>query len=178
MQNNFDVSSIKAAVLSIRRLCVEEHSVQHQLSELDIVREILDTPPWTAEDLELVGDAQHSRMDHCCLELDRRSLLGTDGHEGYGNGFADCPFWQCVADAQSIAKVCFLVHQGRMFTEEDPRPLMANTHVGWFQAIQDGDNQLELAFHIVTLLYATFSIPLPRPEATRLRALMSHELES
>jgi hypothetical protein len=52
---------------------------------------------------------------------------------------------------------------------------MANTHLGWFRAIQDADNQLMLAFHIVTLLYATFSIPLPRPEATRLRALMSHD---
>jgi len=114
-------------------------------------------------------------MDRCSLELDRRSLLGTDGHEGYGDGFADCRFWQCVADAQSIAKVCFRVHQGRMFTEEAPRALMANTHVDWIPRIHDGNNQLELAFHIVTLLYATFSIPLPRPEATRLRALMSHD---
>jgi hypothetical protein len=175
MLPTYNVETIKAAVLNIRRLCVEEHKIQQQLSELDIVQQILDTDPWTAEDLDLVGDEQHSRMDRCCLELDRRSLLGTDGHEGYGDGFADCPFWHCVADAKATAKLCFLVHQGRMFTDTAPQALLANTRIDYLPQIHNADNQLELAFHIVTLLYATFSIPLPGPEATRLRALMSHE---
>ncbi len=50
-------------MLQIRRLLVEQKGVQWQIMELNMVKEILDTTAWTAEDLELVRDARHSRMD-------------------------------------------------------------------------------------------------------------------
>jgi hypothetical protein len=76
------VSSKVNAVMQIRGLCVEEEDVQRQIEELKMMEMMLDTSAWTAEDLALVGDAWHSRLDRYALELDRHRLLGGDGFTG------------------------------------------------------------------------------------------------
>ena len=76
------VSSKMNVVMQIRGLCVEEEDVERQIVELNMMEKILDTSAWTAEDLDLVGDARHSRLNRCALELDRHRLLGGDGFTG------------------------------------------------------------------------------------------------
>jgi len=164
------------AVMQIRGLCIEEENVERQIDELKMMETMLDTSAWTAEDLALVGDARHSRLDRCALELDRHRLLGSDGFTGHmPNGMDDYPFWHCVSDAKSQATMCLFVHQGR-FRYLVPEAVLANTGVVFTENIPGGDNQAHVSFPLVTLLYATFNVPIPERRADRLwRSLQVYE---
>ena len=170
------VSSKVNAVMQIRGLCIEEEDVERQIVELNMMEKILDTSAWTAEDLDLVGDVRHSRLDRCALELDRHRLLGGDGFTGnLPNGMDDCPFWHCVSDAKSQATMCLFVHQGR-FKNFVPEAVLANTGVGTTENIPGGNNQVHVAFPLVTLLYATFNVPIPERRSHDLwRSLQVYE---
>ncbi len=165
--------------MQIRGLCIEEEDVERQIEELNMMEKILDTSAWTAEDLDLVGDVRHSRLDRCALELDRHMLLGGDGFTGnLPNGMDDCPFWHCVTEAKSQATICLFVHQGRLkyLNGGVPEAVLANTGVGTTETIPGGDNQVHVAFPLVTLLYATFNVPIPERRADHLwRSLQVYE---
>ena len=63
--------------LEIGALCQQEEDVKSQIVDLDIVQQILNTPPWTTRDLLMTEG--YSRMLHLKLELSRHDLLGRDG---------------------------------------------------------------------------------------------------
>jgi hypothetical protein len=173
-----------------------EDAITPQLEELDAVFEILDAPAWTAADLELnpnlPGDAaNHSRLDVCCIELKRRNLVGYSyilnrgvsqfmGYNGTSrNVLQDSPFWHCVAEAKREAVYCLQVQEGiiRMsvgngpMQEFAPQPLIANTALARARVpshFTSAERQVLVAYNLVTLLYATFNIPVPDVEDTPL----------
>ena len=183
--SRFEFSSMQIAVL-IGDLCQQEEDVRSQIAELGIVQQILDTPAWTAQDL--LVDAQHRRLVNCYHEVRRHELLGRDGLTGsYGfgghvNGFQESPFWMCVREAKDQVMVLLQKHANKVvFGEGDQGALLANTGGYVFKPFPGGDGQVQVAFHLVTLLYATFTIPLPLsagnlPTETHLwHAMITHD---
>ena len=163
--SRFEFSSMQIAVL-IGDLCQQEEDVRSQIADLEIVQQILDTRAWTAQDL--LVDAQHRRLVNCYHEVRRHELLGRDGFTGsYGfgghvNGFQESPFWMCVREAKDQVMVLLQKHANKVvFGEGDQGALLANTGGYVFKPFPGGDGQVQVAFHLVTLLYATFTIPLP-----------------
>jgi hypothetical protein len=79
------VSSKVNAVMQIRGLCIEGEDVDRQIEELNMMEKILDTSAWTAEDLDLVGDARHvdamEQDSRSRGEQDKGATAVTEGHK-------------------------------------------------------------------------------------------------
>ena len=160
-----------------------------KIKELDDALKILNTPAWTPDDFEcdstLQGDDRyHSRLDVCTVELARIVLLGhrpDTGRifEGYfaqrGNELQDSAFWVCVSEAQREAVLCLRNHQENHRSYEPLGPPELGTDIVMLNAGQyrhlktpGASNQVHVAYSLVTLLYATFNIPVPTPQQTPL----------
>jgi hypothetical protein len=173
-----------------------QDAITPQIQELDAVLAILDAPAWTAADLELNPDlpgdaANHSRLDVCCVEIQRRNLVGYSFRPGRGvsqfmgygpdvhDVLLDSPFWHCVAEAKREAVYCLQVQQGIMSTSVGnmpieniaAQPLMANSQHARHRVprhFESASGQVLVAYNLATLLYATFSIRVPGQQDTPL----------
>jgi hypothetical protein len=157
--STFQFASIHRA-LDIDRLFKQELDIQAQLAELDAVQEILATPAWTAVDVQ-----RYSTLDLMVLDLSRRRLAGRERDVSVAF-LDDSPFWFCVETAMIRLCNCLDFHRG--IFARNPTVVMANTHTDIFGAVPGGDQQVHVAFLVVTLLYATFSVPVPQQGTTPL----------
>jgi len=173
----------------IGAIYAEEDALPREIAELDAVLGILNTPAWTPPDFQLDGtlpgdDARHSRFDVCVVELMRLILIGRrpdnrgrfDGYSQYEDEFLsalhDSPFWVCVEEAKREALLCLRHHQSSAQASLDP-PTIAyivtdNTVPGQYRNLKTpgAPNQVHVAYSLVSLLYATFSIPVPTDQQT------------
>ena len=190
--DTFVVPEIKHDADLISTILKNEQSVTRQIAELDAVLEILDTPAWTAQDFQdddtgsITRDDNgtrilHSRFDRLALEVGRHRFVGRDGFrqglDGYGRhcNLTDSKFWYCTQEAKEDVRTCLTVHQGRWFqpfsrvSRYPLQPVLANTsNAPSARHVRGGDGQVLVAFSLATLLYATFEIPIPDPQATPL----------
>jgi hypothetical protein len=151
----FDFSESLEALLTIHGGDIENGQAEAELAELALVQDVLATPAWTAEDCR-------ARMERCRWELICRELVSPAKRGGRVYGLDDSAFWFCVAKAKRQALVCLSIPG-----------LLANTqnHDG-FDPVPGGDGQVLMAFELVTLLYATFMIPVPARDTTPLWTLL------
>jgi hypothetical protein len=163
---SFDFTSSMENAVEISNLCQEEEEFKFQIADLEIVQQILDTPAWTAQDLLL--DQDHRRLADCLNEVWRHELLGRDGFTGPPRGFRDSPFWMCVSEAKDQVIVLLQTHAHHILFQEGAQgAVLANTGGDLFMPFPGGTGQVQIAFHLVTLLYATFRIPLPLSAANQ-----------
>jgi hypothetical protein len=148
--------------LDIDRLFKREFNVQAQLAELDAVQELLATPAWTAVDVQ-----PHSTLRLAIAELFSRRLVGRN-RAASAPSLHESPFWCCVQEAKIHAYVSLEQHNDTVRMQQHRTVAMANANTGFFGAVPGGDQQVQVAFPLVTLLYATFSVPLPRQGTTPL----------
>jgi hypothetical protein len=147
----FDFSESLEALLAIHAGDIENGQAEAELAELALVQDVLATPAWTAEDCV-------ARMERCRCELICRELVSPAKRGGKVYGLDDSAFWFCVAKAKRQALACLSIPG-----------LLANTrnHDG-FDPVPGGDGQVLMAFELVTLMYATFMIPMPARGTTAL----------
>jgi hypothetical protein len=151
----FDFSESLGALLAIYRGDIETSRAEAELAELALVQDVLATPAWTAEDCL-------ARKERCQVEILCRHLVTPTRTKWNVYGLDDSAFWFCVEKAKRQALAC-LTTRG----PEGIPGLLANT---WreFDPVPGGEGQLLLAFQLVTLLYATFMIPIPARGTTPL----------
>jgi hypothetical protein len=136
------------------------------------VQDILNTPAWTDQDCLPAPVAQHSRVRHLEVQLVRRRLVCRTPGVNRVNGLDDSAFWFCASKALQHAGLCLTLHDHPI--NEGTPGLLAGTMVfDWIVwRPEDTENQVEIAFHVVTLLYATFMIPVPPRDSTPLWTAM------
>jgi hypothetical protein len=82
----------------------------------------------------------------------------------------DSPFWVCVEEAKREALLCLRQHQMKAKDSLDPPTVedivMLNTGQYRHLKTTGAPNQVHVAYSLVSLLYATFSIPVPTPQQT------------
>jgi hypothetical protein len=126
------------------------------LAELALVQDVLATPAWTAEDCQ-------ARKERCQWEIMCRDLVTPTRTKWNVRGLDDSAFWFCVENAKRQALGCL--------TTRGPTGipgLLANPTDRVYHAVPGGEGQLLIAFELVTLLYATFMIPVPARGTTAL----------
>jgi hypothetical protein len=151
----FDFSESLEALLAIHAGDIKNRQAETELAELALVQDVLATPAWTAEDCR-------ARMERCRWELICRELVSPAKRGGSVYGLDDSAFWFCVAKAKEQALACL-----RWNGPGGIPGLLANT-TREFQPVPGGDGQVLIAFELVTLLYATFMIPVPARGTTPL----------
>jgi hypothetical protein len=153
----FDFSESLEALLAIQGLgtCAETAPVSAELAELALVQDVLATPAWTAADCR-------ARKERCQFEILCRDLVAPTRTKLQVYGLDDSAFWFCVAKAKRQALAC-LTTRGAGGVPG----LLANTGQE-YDPVPGGEGQLQIAFELVTLLYATFMIPVPARGTTPL----------
>jgi hypothetical protein len=159
--SRFDFSQSLEALLATLATLRDPTQQQYEteLAELELVLDILDTPAWTAQDCA-------ARKDRCEWEILCRRLVSStdpniDSFRVYG--LDDSAFWFCVQKAKRQALSCL--------TTRGPTGIpgvLANTADRGFHPVPGVEGQLLIAFDLVTLLYATFMIPVPARGTTPL----------
>ena len=183
------ILSEKQALLQMRRLYLSEEIAGQQLEELEMVQAILETPAWTFRDYELKDDAVdgvgRNRLDRLALEMDRHYIVGRDNYTGGGGGlYHGDAFWECVWNAHSLTEHWLKVHQGRVCLYIRPTggphgnggppqavyraQAVVTEDVAQRERVPETENQIAVAFSLVTLLYATFNIRVPARDTTPL----------
>jgi hypothetical protein len=180
------IKDVKDAVLQIRRLYAREDSLRADIAELDTVITLLDTPAWTDQDYELVTSPHdgepRTRLDRCHNEFYRHNIVGGDGHTARGNDLGnrlqDSPFWHCVSQAIHFVTRCLLIHQGRHSNALNVPPQVVEANAPFldqYERMPAETCQVALAFPLVTLLYATFTIPLPPRSSPLWRSMSTYD---
>ncbi len=154
----FDFSESLEALLAIHRGDIETSQAETELAELALVQDVLRTPAWTTQDC-------HARKARCEWEILCRGLVSSTNPRIDSfrvHGLDDSAFWFCVKQAKDTALACL-----RTRGAGGVPLLLANTGQG-YDPVPGGDGQLQIAFELVTLLYATFMIPVPARGTTPL----------
>ena len=161
--SSFDFMDRLPALEEINRVSAEAEQVRSHLAELALVQDVIDTPAWTAADM-LVTEGVRTRTQTLAMELGRHQLFARHRY-AFVSGFEDSAFFQCVCEARTHALICLTLHH---HPENLPGlGVVANSSMRRiFGRVPGGNNQVEIAFHLVTLLYATFMIPVPARDTT------------
>ena len=171
----------------IGTMYAEEDALPREIAELDAVLGILNTTAWTPDAFQLDGtlpgdDALHSKFDVCFVELRRLVLMSRRrdngglfrGYSEYEDVFLhaldDSPFWVCVEEAKREALLCLRQHQMKARDSLDPPTIedIVTGNTGQYRNLKTpgAPNQVHVAYSLVSLLYATFSIPVPTDQQT------------
>jgi hypothetical protein len=162
-------------------------SVDRQIVDVRRVLEILATPPWPHS--QLVSHLYSANappvptgLDLCEDELMKRQLEGsanggTTFPTFFGGGYTadqiDSPFWVAVKDAKMI------LQDGLYYMQRGiPRVANSGSHLEFRPTIPGGDGQVEAVFPLITLLFATFDIPVPANTTALWAALTTKALRT
>jgi hypothetical protein len=156
--SRFDFSQSLEALLATLAALRDPTQQQYEieLAELELVQDILAAPAWPAEQCA-------ARMNRCKWEILCRGLVSStdariDSFRVYG--LDDSAFWFSVKKTKDIALACL--------TTREPAGIPGLVDNTRYDHVPEGDGQVLIAFHLVTLLYATFMIPVPARGTTPL----------
>ena len=155
----------RESVYTLRADILRLAAVDRRLVDVRRVLSMLRTEPWQPAQLESNRHAPYgtppTRLDACAVNLEIRGLAGV-GNAGVNvaNAYIDSPFWKAVQYAKGKLTLCLFCLQ------DDGVPDIANDPDSIFsaegdQGIAGGDGQVLAVFPLITLIFATFDIPVP-----------------
>jgi hypothetical protein len=134
-------------------------STDRKIVDVRRVLRILQVAPWQRSMLESNrGNSQVflTSLDRCLIELESRTLMGVGGADWDVPPRIDSPFWKVVKYAKDSLELCMTCLQ------MNGTPDMVNDPQAEFAvAIPGADGQVHAVFPLVTLIFATFDIPVP-----------------
>ena len=143
----------RASLYTLRADTARLAAVERRLVDVRRALSILRTAPWQFEQLLV------ARFDTIEENLQVRQLMGVGGAGAdLENRYLDSPFWTAVKHAKGTLTLCLRTLQ------DNGHPDIANDTANIFgeDRIVGGDGQVLAVFPLLTLIFATFDIPVPR----------------
>ena len=142
----------RASLYTLRADTARLTDVERRLVDVRTALRILRTGPWPFEQLTA------GRFSGWRESLDVRRLMGVGGAGAdLENRYLDSPFWTVVKHAMAKLSLCLnnIHDNGVPDLANDPQSIFDVTIAG-------GDGQVLAVFPLITLIFATFDIPVPR----------------
>ena len=144
-------------VYTLRSDMVLLESTDRKIVDVRRVLRILQAAPWQRAQLASnhLGPALFvTSLDRCLIELESRTLMGVGGADWDVPARIDSPFWKVVKYAKYSLELCMTCLQ------QNGTPDMVNDPAAEFPVtIPGADGQVHAVFPLVTLIFATFDIP-------------------